>query len=255
MTIPTIVVDDELPARNEFKRFLAAEPDFHLVGEAQDGDEALEVVKRLKPQAVFLDIHMPKKDGLEVAGELSGLDRPPLVVFVTAFDQYAIEAFELNALDYILKPFDQERFGKACGRVRHALQNETVAKEKLAQLRAYLAQGKPVTVVGHRRNSRDRILVPQANVLFFHVELTDVTVHTVGGEDLLVNSNLRSLLGTLDPSRFQQTHRAYIVNLDQVEKVTPLFSGNFKLILKDPARTSIPLSRRYARKLKQFLKW
>lgn len=255
MTITALIVDDERPAREELKRFLAAESDFRVMDEAEDGEEALQMVRRLQPQVVFLDIRMPKKDGLEVASELVGMDHPPLVVFVTAFDAHAIEAFELNALDYILKPYDQPRFQKALAKVRATLQDHERARQKTASLKTYVEGARPVTLVGHKRNSRDKILIQQPNVLYLHVKLTEITIRTVNGEEYLLNSTLRALLPTLDPNRFQQTHRAYIVNIEQVEKVSPLFSGNFKLTLKDPAGTSIPLSRRYARKLKQFLNW
>lgn len=251
----TFIVEDEIPARNELRRFLQNEKDFEVVGEAADGDEALNEINRLSPALVFLDIHIPKRNGLEVAAALAGFETPPLVVFVTAYDQYAIQAFELNALDYLLKPYDEARFKKTCEKIRRTLRNRPQFKEKLISLRDYLEKGKPPKIVGRRRNSRDRAFIHLDEVLYFHVQLTETAASLTSGEKLLVNATLRSLLDMLDPARFQQTHRAYIVNLDQVEKIAPLFSGNFKLVLKDPAKTTIPLSRRYSQKLKRFLKW
>ncbi len=252
--IQTFIVDDEIPAREELKRFLKEEKDFQLIGEAQDGEAALDDIKRLKPTIVFLDIHIPKRNGLEVAGILSTLPMPPIVVFVTAYDQYAIQAFDLNAIDYLLKPYDEERFKKTCARVRGALADRTQVKEKLVSLRNYLEKGKPLKILGHKRNSRDRIFIHEGDVLYFSVNLTEVTAHMKSGDQLLVSATLKSLLEMLDPAKFQQAHRGYIVNLDQVEKVTPLFAGNFQLVLKDSTHSNIPLSRRYAKKLKEYLK-
>ena len=249
------IVDDEIPARNELKRFLELETGFEVVGEAADGETALDSIRRLKPAIVFLDIHIPKLSGLEVAKQLSKFEEPPLVIFVTAFDEYAIQAFEVNAIDYILKPYDQERFKKACAKARRVVQDHSLAKSKLTSLSRYLEKGRPLKIVGHRRKSKDRVFIHPQDVLYFHVQLTEVTARLMGGEELLVHATLKSLLDAIDPNRFQQIHRAYIVNLDQVAKVTPLFSGNFELILKDSAATRIPLSRRFARKLKKLLKW
>ncbi|OGW81599.1 MAG: hypothetical protein A3G33_01865 [Omnitrophica bacterium RIFCSPLOWO2_12_FULL_44_17] len=253
--ISTFIVEDEIPARNELKRFLQAEDAFELIGEAADGEEALEMIKRLRPDIVFLDIHMPKKNGLEVAAALAGLPETPLIIFVTAYDEYAIQAFEVNAIDYILKPYDQERFKKACEKAKSALIDRSAAKEKLSSLNSYYEKGKPVKIMGHRRNSRERMFIQPKDVLFFHVELTDVTAHLFDGTDLLVNTTLKSLFEILDPAQFQQTNRAFIVNLDQVEKVIPLFSGNFEILLKGKNQVRIPLSRRYAKQLKKILKW
>ena len=253
--IKTLIVDDEPLARSELKRFLEWESDFQVAGEAQTGEEAILAIRNLKPQVVFLDIHIPTLNGLEVAHILSEFQSPPVVVFVTAYDQYAIQAFEANALDYILKPYDEIRFKKVCERVRQALNHQPQAKEKLDSLKSYLEGGKPLKILGHKRNSRDRVFIHPNEVLYFHVELTEVTAHLVNGDEFLVNATLKSLFDMLDPRKFQQTNRAYIVNLDHVEKVRPLFSGNFELILKNVVHKPLPLSRRYAAKLRQFLKW
>ena len=252
--IRTLIVDDELPARIELKRCLKGESDFALVGEAQDGEEAIRFIKSLQPQVVFLDIHIPGLNGLEVAQILSQFRTPPVIVFVTAYDRYAVQAFDANALDYILKPFDEMRFKKVCDRVRRTLSNESEAKEKLDSLKGYL-EGKPLKILGHKRQSKDRVFIYPNDVLYFHVKLTEVTAHLAGGEELLVNATLRSLFEALDSTKFQQAHRAHIVNLDQVERVTPVFNGNFELILKDAQKTRVPLSRRYAAKLRKFLQW
>ncbi|MBI4358912.1 MAG: response regulator transcription factor [Candidatus Omnitrophica bacterium] len=253
--IQTLIVDDEAPARNELRRFLQSEADFYLVGEALDGEEALSAIKNLKPAVVFLDIHIPKINGLEIASMLAEFETPPFIVFVTAYDQYAIQAFEMNALDYILKPYDEARFKKACDKARAAVGHRALIKQQLGSLRNYLQAAKPLKLLGHKRNSRERVFIHPNEVLYFHVELTEVIAKMVNGEELLVNASLKSLLELLDPIRFQQTHRAFVVNLDQVEKVVPLFAGSHKIVLKSPQSLSIPLSRRYAQKLKKLLRW
>jgi DNA-binding LytR/AlgR family response regulator len=253
--INAFVVEDETPARNELRRFIRGEYDFRLMGEAQNGDVALQEIKRLKPNVVFLDIHIPKMNGLEVASLLSELKNPPCIIFVTAYDQYALKAFELNALDYLLKPYDEGRFKNACEKARNVLKDTKGFKEKLSSLKNYLAEGRPLKILGHKRNSRERIFIHTQNVLYFHVQLTEVTAHLKGGDEYLVNATLKSLLEMLEPKKFQQTHRSYVVNLDQVEKVVPLFSGNSSLVLKGVKDLTIPLSRRYAKQLKRFLNW
>ena len=161
----------------------------------------------------------------------------------------------MNAIDYILKPYDEVRFKKACEKVRHTLGDQARLKEKLNSLHNYLEKGKPLKILGHKRNTRDRIFIHERDVLYFSVNLTEVAAHMKNGDELLVNATLKSLLDLLDPTKFQQVHRAHVVNLDQVEKVAPLFAGNFQLILKGSANVNLPLSRRYAKKLKQYLKW
>jgi DNA-binding LytR/AlgR family response regulator len=253
--IKALIVDDELLIRNELKRFLDAEPDFSVVGEAEDGEEAILAIKDLKPHVVFLDIHIPTLDGLKVAHILSEFQLPPIVVFVTAYDQYAIKAFEAKALDYILKPYDKIRFKSVCDRVRQTLESKSETKEKFNSLKSFFEDKKPSKILGHKRGSKERIFIHPNEMLYFHAELTEVAAHLKNGEELLVNANLKSLVKMLDPKKFQRTHKAYIVNLDYVEKASPLFSSNFELILKDALKTCIPLSRRYAGVLKKFLKW
>ena len=169
--IKTFVVDDESPARNEIKRFLELEKDFKIIGEAQDGAEALVSIENMKPHLVFLDIHMPRMSGLDLARELITLETPPVIVFVTAYDQYAIKAFEVNAVDYILKPFDQERFACTCAKIRDALKDRRLIKEKNKSLENYLEDEKRQRIAGHKRNSKERVFIHVRDVLFFSREV------------------------------------------------------------------------------------
>ncbi|MFA6600432.1 MAG: LytTR family DNA-binding domain-containing protein [Candidatus Omnitrophota bacterium] len=253
--IRTFVVDDEMPARNELKRFLKIEPDFAVIGEASDGEMALRDIKRLRPQVVFMDIHMPKMNGLEVASGLAGSEAPPLVVFVTAYDEHALEAFEVNAIDYVLKPFDRERFKKSCAKVRQTLNEPKDVKKKLVELNHYLSRHKFPNLVGWKRGNKDRVFIHPQDVRYFHAKLTEVTAHLKDGTELVVGATLKVIQQTLEPAQFEQTHRAFVVNLEQVEKVSPAFSGNFEMTLQGPDKMKIPLSRRYARKIRKILNW
>ncbi len=253
--IRTFIVDDEKPARQELERLLKSHLDFEMVGEAADGAEAIDSIQMLNPDVVFLDIHMPKVDGLAVAAEISKMEAPPFIVFVTAFDEHAIKAFEVNAVDYILKPYDQHRLDKACQKIRNALRDKALIKERLSKFGRFLEEEKTLKILGRYRKSNERVFIHLQEVLYFHVRLTDVSAYLINGQELLVNVTLKSLLKTLKPDQFQQVHRSYIVNLDQVEKVSPLFSGNYDLLLKGVSGVHIPLSRRYARKLKRIMKW
>jgi len=252
--IRVLVADDEPLAREELIKLVSGESDFQVVANASSGKEAVEKLEKEDVAVAFLDIEMPGLNGLEVASRLADWDHPPFVVFATAYEQYAVQAFEANAIDYVLKPYDPKRIQKTLFRIRELVKEKSAAaKEKLVSLEDYLIrQGKIKKLVGHRRNSKDRIVMDPAQVFFFCAELAEVLAH-VGEEDFIVKSTLKELTEMLDPARFAQTHKAYLVNIDKIAKVAPMFSGNFQITLKDPKQTKIPLSRRYARNLKQLL--
>ena len=251
--IRVMVVDDETLSREELIRLIGENPQFQVVTSASNGTEALEKMKKTEVDVIFLDIEMPGLTGLEVASRFAEWEKPPLVVFVTAYHEYAVQGFEANAIDYILKPYDPERLKKALTRVKEFLKNKIPAKEKLISLEDYLIQkGVLKKLIGRRRKSKERIVIEPTQLYYFHAELAEVFAH-LENEDLIVNMTLKDLLANLDPARFAQTHKAYIVNLDKIEKVSPMFSGNFQITLKDSKKTTVPLSRRYARHLKQLL--
>ncbi|HTL46485.1 MAG TPA: LytTR family DNA-binding domain-containing protein [Verrucomicrobiae bacterium] len=254
MAIKVMIVDDEPLARDEMSRFVSANAAFQVAETASTGEEAL---KKLKAQpdidVVFLDIEMPGISGLEVAAKLADWPSPPLVVFATAYHQYAIEAFEAKAIDYILKPYDPARLRKTFEHAEELVQMKGAAKERLMALEEHLAKkGMLKKWMGHARNAKDRVVINPEEVYYFYAKYTEV-IAVLQGKELIVNSTLKDLLENLDASRFAQTHKAYIVNLDKVEKVSPMFSGNFEILLKPPLASKIPLSRRYARQLKASL--
>jgi len=245
----TLIVDDEAPARERLKRLLADIEGVELIGEAEGGVQAVEMIERERPDLVLLDIQMPGLDGF---GVIEALEDPPLVIFVTAYDEYAIRAFEVNALDYLLKPFSRERLEKAVRRAQEALAEEQDFAMRLGPLLESLAtQGRYLTRLAVR--DRDRICVLDVDeVDWIDVEDEQVMVH-VGDRAYLIRRTLTELEARLDPAHFFRAHRSAIVNLSRVKEVIPWFKGSHKLRLTTGAE--VELSRARARALRKILGW
>jgi two-component system LytT family response regulator len=244
-----LVVDDEAPARQRLKRLLADIEGVELIGEAEDGPQAVELIEREQPGLVLLDIQMPGLDGF---GVIEALEEPPPIVFVTAYDEYAIRAFEVNALDYLLKPFSRERLEQAIHRAQEAQAEEQDFASRLAPLLESLAsQGHYLTRLAVR--DRDCIRVLNVDeVDWIGVENEQTFVH-VGSEVYLTRRTLADLEMRLDPTRFFRAHRSAIVNLDRVKEIVPWFKGSHKLRLTTGAE--VELSRAQARALRKILGW
>lgn len=250
MSLSVLIADDEAPARRKLARFLTGHPDVQIVAEASNGIDAVDLIAMTKPQVVFLDINMPDLDGLGVAEMLARSDAPPAIVFVTAFDHYAVKAFETNALDYLLKPYDRERFDKALARVRGSLEarpDRTQLAQTLSELR------------NEERFVR-RLLIPNDGRSFFvaareiarlESDGNNVRVHTPRGVHAL-RSTLESLEARLDPAQFARVHRSHVVNIDEIAEIHPWFHGDYKILMRDG--TEIAWSRRYAAKRPDLLK-
>ena len=244
-----LIVDDEAPARERLKRLLADIEGVELGGEAQDGLQAVELIEREQPDLVLLDVQMPGLDGF---GVLEALDEPPPVVFVTAYDEYAIRAFEVNALDYLLKPFSRERLEKAIRRAQEAQVEEQDLTSRLAPLLENLvAQGRYLTRLAVRDRDRIRVL-DVGEVDWIDVEDEQVSVY-VGNEVYPIRRTLAELEARLDPARFFCAHRSAIVNLDRVKEIVPWFKGSHRLRLTTGAE--VELSRAQARALRKILGW
>ncbi|MFW6085070.1 MAG: LytR/AlgR family response regulator transcription factor [Gemmatimonadota bacterium] len=253
--IRIVVVDDEPVARRGLVRLLDAEEGVEVVGQAADGEEALSVLRRERPDAVFLDVEMPGIDGLLVAEGLRGLEHPPLVVFVTAFDQYAVQAFEMEAADYILKPFDAERLQQVLGRVRRQLRRSAL-DDLDASTRVLRELGGPGTTgsgPGERLVIRDG-----GTVVFLRPEEVDwieaagnyVRVRA-GHDEHLVRATLSDMEERLGPHGFLRASRSALVNLARVRRVSPGSSGTYVAVLEDGRR--IPISRRAAPRLRRAI--
>lgn len=226
--IRVLVVDDEAPARDRLRRLLAEAPDVEVVGEAEDGERAMEQISALAPDAVFLDIQMPGCSGLEVAASLAS--PAPHIVFCTAFDQYAIDAFELNAVDYLLKPVNRARLEKALDRIRAgAAPAENVARalRDTAFVSRFLA----------RKGGAYRV-VAAADVSCIVSEDGLTKLHA-GGQHYWVPPTLNELEARLDPAMFFRVSRAAIVNLDHVHEVTPTIGGHGEVMLRDGTRLEV----------------
>ena len=253
MPIRTLIVDDEPPARDRLRRMLANIDVVEIVAEAESGLQAVEMVAERNPDLILLDIQMPGLDGFEV---IEALEEPPPVVFVTAYDEFAIRAFEVNALDYLLKPFSQERLEKAVRRAQEELNEERDFAERLAPLLESLADhGRYATrlAVQDCRGGRDRIRVLDVDeVDWIDTDSEEVFVHA-GEEVYPTRRTLSELEARLDPARFFRAHRSAIVNLDRVQEIIPWFKGSHRLRLTTGAE--VDLSRRRARVLRQLLGW
>ncbi len=261
-----LIIDDEPTARRGVALMLKAEKDFVVEGEAGDVGEAVKQIRKLRPDLIFLDVQMPGGDGFDVLRKLKS-DERPLVVFVTAFNQHALRAFEVHAVDYLLKPFEDDRFVEALGRVREALRSQQTAalNAKVEQLIAQLATNSAPPVPAEKADDdeggfNDRILVKSSGEIFFlkpaeidWIEAEgDYMKFHVGGKSHLMRETMSRLEARLDSKRFVRIHRSTIVNLDRVRKLSPSFVGEYAVVLQDG--TKLKLSRGYQDKLQSHLK-
>lgn len=250
-----LIVDDERPARSEMRHLLEQVSGVEVCGEAATGKQALAAVARLKPDVIFLDIQMPGMDGFTVARELLDSDHPPLIIFATAFDSHAVQAFEIDAVDYLLKPFGVERLKQAVERARSAIGKEHVSAEMLERVATVLrrlgaaAGGRKVTgKITVLKGGRLTLLDP-SDLLFAYVE--DEVIHLAASDGrYTVGGTLSELEARLAGGTFIRTHRTWLVNLDYVKEVIPLFNGIYQLVMKDAAATEVPVSRYRVRELK-----
>ncbi len=262
MEIRTIVVDDEKLARDELCYLLKSIPDIKVVGQATNGIETFELIRELQPDLVFLDIQMPGGNGLSVAEELELSKDAPYVIFVTAYDEYALKAFEVNAIDYLLKPIvDKERLQQSIGRVKdqmgqidymaekiNSLVNSLRDKEALSLKSHYLPR-LSVNMGGHLR------VIDVDKIIYTQVLDGIVNAVTEDGEGTTGYRTLDELESALDPTKFWRVHRSYIANINKIEEIIPWFSGTHQLKMSDKEKSRIPLSRAHSRRLRKFLKW
>lgn len=252
-----LVVDDERLAREELCFLLGQAGGIEVAGQASDGVGALRLSGELKPDVVFLDVQMPGLTGFEVARRLLLLDSPPQLVFVTAFDQYAVDAFSVNAVDYVLKPVDADRLEQTLERVRQRRPNQAAP---LPLSPADLER--VIEAVQARQGRRDqlaikvgeRFILVQADEVV-HASLIDETI-VVATQTVSGFSNYRTLeeLQTrLDPAVFWRVHRSHLVNITKIKEIVPWFSRNYLLKMKDAKSTEIPVSRSQTRRLREYL--
>ena len=249
--IRTLVVDDEPLARERLTNLLSAEPDIEVVGQCRDGEEAATAIVDHTPDLVFLDVQMPSMNGFEVIDAV-GSEKMPLVIFVTAYDQHALKAFQVRALDYLLKPFDRERFQEALQRARTYIQRDETGDigRRLLALVKDLRRDQPKT---------DRLVVKSGGRLFFlrtdeidWIEAAGnyVRLH-VGPVSHLLRETMNAIEGRLDPEKFFRIHRSRIVNMERIQEMQPWLNGEYAVVLRTGTR--LTLSRGYREKLQERL--
>jgi DNA-binding LytR/AlgR family response regulator len=251
-----LIVDDERPARAELAYMLAQIEATATLVEARNGNEALEILSAEAFDVVFLDINMPGASGLTVAAAIAEMPtvQRPLIVFATAYDVHAVRAFELAALDYIVKPFQEARLAQTMQRIRHALADQPDREQNASALRHYLAQNAPPLLrLWAERANKNAVLVSYDAIMWAEAEQKQVYIVTSDGAKLLVRHTIKELEARLAASGFVRAHKAYVVNLAYVAEVVPWFSGTYQLRMRDAVATEIPMSRQYGRELKSLL--
>jgi two-component system LytT family response regulator len=238
--IKTLIIDDEPLAASIVQEFLAGFPQFELVAVCQNGFQGLKAIQEHEPDLVFLDVQMPKITGFEM---LELLDEPPAVIFTTAFDQYALKAFDAMAIDYLLKPFSQKRFAKAIEKFLAQLGGEEESNQKLNEL----AEKRNRLVV---RVKNEIKIIPTQEVNFFEAEDDYIAIHTASGK-YLKKMTMKSLEEALDPMKFVRVHRSYLINLNGITKIEPYERDNYLVLLRGGEK--VPVSKTGYSRLRQVL--
>ncbi len=247
--ISALIVDDEPLGRRKLRKLIEADPELRLVGEAANADEALALIRSEGPRLVFLDIKMPRKSGFDLLAEVDPA-RMPLVIFVTAYEEFAVRAFEVHAIDYLLKPYTADRFADAVRTAKARLNDEL--REKLTERTlALLSEVK----TGHASRllikTRDAlVLLNTADIDWIEAQDKYVRIHA-GPEAYLMRETISSLESRLDPERFVRIHRSHLVNLDRIKKLEPLFNQEYQVVLRDG--TKLVMSRGQRKRLGDLL--
>jgi two-component system, LytTR family, response regulator LytT len=236
MTIKALVVDDEAPARSELRFLLAEAGGVEVVGEASNAAEATQLIRAIPYDVVFLDIDMPGVSGMRLAEALSELDRPPAIVFVTAYSEHAVEAFDVEAADYLVKPVEVARLRRAIDRLGPQAPAPGTARVERV----------PVEKAGKK-------LLLSVEDIFHIMAKDDYSYLYTDGERYLSTLSLAELERKLEPRGFYRVHRRFLVNLAQVKEVVPMYGGTLLLTMKDRAGTQVPVSRRRVPSLKKAL--
>lgn len=240
-----LIADDEQPARRKIRSLLAREPGVGEIYEAENGEQAVQLIRMHRPDLVFLDIQMPGGNGFEVI-EAVGVANMPAVVFVTAFDQYALTAFEVQAVDYLLKPFDQARFRQTLQRGLAQAGNRLADAGRLAGLLAELHANRPYLQRLLVNSGTRYFFVKTGDLLYVSAQEKYVKLHTAHGA-FLMRETLQNLEQQLDPSKFVRGHRSYLLNLDFIREIQPVAHGDCVAVLKNGAM--VPISRRYRQRV------
>ena len=256
MSITALIVDDEELAREELKYLLDTTGSVDVLAEGKNGVEAVDLIRTHRPDVVFLDVQMPGLDGFGVIKKL--LDRKvplPKIVFATAFDQYAVKAFEVNAVDYILKPFDKRRVAQSIEKARAKIEAGAGPEEKFEALVRMLESQKPQTAKILIKVAGRLFLADPKDVCYATIDDGVITVTTSGHLGMEGQSNCRTLeelFENLDPNLFWRAHRSFLVNKNHIREVVPWFKSSYQLRMDDKKQTEIPVSRAQTRRLREL---
>jgi two-component system response regulator LytT len=258
MPINTVIVDDERPARDELAFLLKSFPEVSIVAQGKNGLEALTLIREHGPDLVFLDVEMPGLDGLGVVKRL--MDRGvemPQIVFATAYDHYAVKAFEVNAVDYILKPFDKNRLAKAVQRVKRMVEERVSQVERLETLvdklgaTAQRPQSNQPAKLLVKSQSR-MLLIDADDMIYASIQDGAITVFARTAEGVSNYRTVEELMEALDPGVFWRPHRSYLVNINHIKEVVPWFKSSYMLKMDDKRASEIPVSRAQTKRLREL---
>jgi two-component system, LytTR family, response regulator len=256
MSLSAVIVDDEQLARDELAYLLKDDGDVEIVAQGKNGVEAVNLIREHNPDLVFLDVQMPGLDGFGVIKKLLDKKVPlPTIVFATAFDQYAVKAFEVNAVDYLLKPFDKKRVAQSLQKARTKLESAGSSAGKLEELVRMLGSQKTQTSKILLKAAGRLFLVDQKDICYASIEDGVITVATTGTSGMEGQSNCRTLeelLDSLDPNLFWRAHRSFLVNINRIKEVVPWFKSSYQLRMDDKKQTEIPVSRAQTRRLREL---
>ena len=253
MPLFVIIVDDEQLAREELSYLLRDLDDVEIIGEGKNGVEAVTLIKENSPDLVFLDVQMPGLDGFGVIKKLVEKKIPlPRIVFATAFDQYAVKAFEVSALDYLLKPFEKKRVLQVVEKAMRAQQPEASPADKIETLVKMLEQQRTQTNKVLLKANNRLFLVDQKDICYASIEDGVITVVAQNMEGQSNCRTLEELLASLDGNLFWRAHRSYLVNINRIKEVVPWFKSSYQIRMDDKKQTEIPVSRAQTRRLRDL---
>lgn len=256
MEISALIVDDEKPARDELAYLLKSIPNVSVVGQARNGLEAFNLIKQSAPDVVFLDVQMPGLDGFGLIKKLMDRKVPlPHIVFATAHDDYAVKAFEVNAIDYLLKPFDKTRVGKSVSRACKSMESKEGSAGRIETVLQQLESRRAAPPAKLLLKSQQRLFIVDSDqVVYATIEDGVITIFTREGEGTSNYRTLEELQATLDPNVFWRVHRSYLVNVNHIKEVVPWFKSSYQLRMSDHRASIIQVSRAQTRRLRELFK-
>src|SRR5487761_527602 len=255
MAINTLIIDDERPAREELAYLLKAFPEISIVAQGKNGIDAVNLIKEHEPDLVFLDVQMPGLDGFGVIKKLAEKKlRVPQIIFATAFDEYAVQAFEVNAVDYVLKPFDKGRLAKAVQRAKKMVEAHASPVERLETLIGQLGTPTAPPMKLLLKSQQRMFLMDADEMVYASIQDGTITIFTKDSEGVSNYRTIEELQASLDSDFFWRAHRSYLININHIKEVVPWFKSSYMLKMNDKRASEVPVSRAQTRRLRELLK-